>query len=234
MKYTNKFILIFALALFAFLASCDDGKNDRNNQQPTDDRTTQVSFPLEKLPGGWNDYKTTAGGVNVYSVVPIPDKILPVIESAITLRLKVFTRLYPGWNQHLSLTDYEVWMLKPDGITPESKLPYLQIGGVMSAGTIGTGTRPVIIVPHFQDIEWSREADFFDFIYNEDEHLTEFVNRNNVPSRFVMFTGAGDVHKHDEIPDDLAPRGLLKRRALPADFSKIFVVPTISVTAPSY
>jgi hypothetical protein len=175
---------------------------------------TDLSIELQRKVTNTNvDGKVTPAGAIISAATTVPDIAATAIDNAIALRIKVIQRLFPAWTRGLNASEYIFLLVEPDGVTP-SGLPYLSVGGVMSAGTIGTGTKPMVLLPHFGGIGWARISDFENFAYSEIEHLTEYLNKDKEPvGRFYQFVGANDSHPHDPIPEDLKPRGLLAARA---------------------
>lgn len=180
-----------------------------------------------KLPGMWNQVKETKGKAMVYSVVPIPDKVLDILDEAANLRIKVIEAKFPDWQRGRViarpgevLPEYEFWFLEPDTIAPQAQQPAFSIQGTLTAGTVGIGCRTVIILPHYASVDggWndpgfsisSRQGqNILMTAYNEAEHATEYQNRTfNPQNRFDLFTGLGDQHPHDPEVNQFLPRGL--------------------------
>lgn len=226
----NYLFILIAIGIVGFIGYRIYKKKAKGRKPETP--LTQMSKNLQdKLPGAWTDFKQSPGGVKVYSVVSIPANILLVLEWAARLRMEVIKRKFPHWTRFLTLPEYEIFLLHPDGIAPEAQIPFLTVGGSMSAGTVAEGERPVVMLPHYGTMNWQKQDSLFWSAYNEMEHLTELNDRQ----RFLQFTGLGDVHQHDEVPPellatvpiDILPRGVVgfksKIKSLPCGFSDIQV-----------
>lgn len=218
-------ILMLALVLSALIfTACPDekkteivGKSGNPTGTPVKGAPTSQMHPdIERKyqdlarAGGWAQVRETSpDGVIVYSVVPIPDEALPPIEQAVKIRIEVIKKKFPFWTKGLRLNEHHIHMIEPDGITSESKLPFLRLGGVQTAGTIAWGDFAFVVIPHFEGVGWSKPNDLRDYVYNEDEHLTEYLNRFLDPvNRYNEFLGFGDQHPHDAEFYEFLPRGL--------------------------
>jgi hypothetical protein len=193
---------------------------------------TELSVELQRKVIDTNrEGRVSPGGVPVASVVPIPDIALKAIDEAIKLRILVMRRKFPAWTRGLNLNEWIYLLVEPDGIAPNAQVPYLSVGGVMSAGTIGRGTKPMVLLPHFGGIGWTKISDFFGAALAEGEHYSEFLNEPN--GRFLEFVGANDKHYHDEptpeewatVSPDILPqvRGLMSAKrglSLPCGLQK--------------
>lgn len=208
--------MLAVLLSAAFLTACPD-EGDKPNQQKQNSAQTQ-KYPGTITPpeieekirnlGMYADYKQTASGARVYSMaegVQIPDKVLPTIDAAVDLSIKVQKELFPSWQRGLTPIEYEIMFVQADGLTPNSKVPFITRAGIMTAGTIGTGERPVIFLPEQTLVDWTAADALFWSVYNEGEHLREYFNDRDV---FLRFAIAEDTHQHFTIPAHLQPRSL--------------------------
>jgi hypothetical protein len=164
----------------------------------------------------WKGFVTPAGA-QVWSTTDVPGTALATIDRAIDFSNKVQQAQFPEW-QPFTASDWEVTFLPPPiaTIAPQSQLPAIHHGGVLTAGTVAHCNqtkykeRNGLFLPDFAIVDWSKDEDLFWYVFNEGEHFREYRRDRTVFNKFV---GTGDVHPHRHegkpSPYDLMPRGIM-------------------------
>jgi hypothetical protein len=172
-----------------------------------------VDIPFDRL---IDPYFSTANGVTVRSVVPVPAEALQAIENGIAHQIRNTQRAKPEWTGFRNLSEYQVFLIDPHthNVETEPGSPALLVKAlnpngvdvftVQSAGTcIGVAggilggaddpRYPSIVLPHQAQEDWR----FLNYLEEsarfESEHIAEWGNDKQY---FYSFANTGDVHPH--------------------------------------
>lgn len=177
----------------------------------------------------WKGFVTPAGA-QVWSTTDVPSQALSTIDRAIDFSNTVQKAQFPEW-QPFAASDWEITFLPPPiaSIAPQSKLPAISHGGVLTAGTVAHCNqtkykeRNGLFLPDFALVNWEMDDQLFRYVLFEGEHFREYRRDRTV---FQKFVGLNDTHphRHEGKPtaDDLMPKTLMSRQRefLPCGFSK--------------
>ncbi len=151
---------------------------------------------------------TTAGGVTVKSVVPVPTYVQNWIDAGIQKQIDCVERLRPYWDNYRSLRDYTVFIIEPMGFSSDPSpllngAPILTVadGRNASATNLGTGGDgypvPTVVIPHQHQQDWHYDVLFRNGVRFETEHIVCWMNDQRL---FWEYTNAND--RHPIFPDE--------------------------------
>ena len=140
-----------------------------------------------KIGGDYTDFQysyTTRGGIEVESVVKLPDAALNAMESGINNQIRRYNAYKPDWKKGTKLIDYAVLVVKPMDYTEptgpnNNRIACLSVyGGIKSAGTVVGALnsrlgRPYIVVAHQANENWADMWFFQQAVDYESEHVRE-------------------------------------------------------------
>lgn len=203
-------LLVAAVLVGAVILIAKKKKGNKGEKVKPGTPTTQMRPEIEKKlqdmartspTGTWLEVKETPQKAMVYSAVAIPSRVLETVDRAAEFSIKLQAAQHPNWTKKKTVPEYEVWFVPADGIAPESKVPFITIGGIMSAGTIVEGDRNAVVLPEHSLIEWADEDYLFKSLVHEMEHWRQY---NNDREEYLKHTG---YHSHPifPIPADLLP-----------------------------
>jgi hypothetical protein len=153
--------------------------------------------------------KTPGGALVKSTTTDLPASALADIDAGLRSQIDRYARVFPHWDLHRNISDYEIHLIDPMGINEvtEPGSPCIFAQGFQTAGTcLGTYPRtnikrPVIVVTHQANQQWRFRDYFRNSITNESEHVKEWKHTAYKPENlFWVFATSGDVHPHEIEP----------------------------------
>lgn len=209
-------IVLITLLIAAFIGLVYWLKTKSNENHYEDLEFVMLGIGDKKLrtfvtePAWWQFWKKglrTPGGARVKSTTKdVPLSALQDIDAGLQSQIDRYKRVFPSWNLHRNISDYDIDLIEPMGINQETEpgSPHLLVNGFKTAGTcLGVYPRtnikrPKIVVPHQAHQNWQYREYFKNSVANESEHIKEYVHLNYDPKNlFWYYATAGDVHPHD-------------------------------------